>query len=330
MNLTPFVADRFIAMGGDGRESLLVVVKATFSLAGRTAALADEQAPLVLADEYTGEPGKSSLAQASDVAPFKPAADLLLSGCAYTKKNERTEATVGLRVAGLQKAVRVVGDRTWQRFVGLTEMSASQPFLKMPLVYEHAFGGTDETGEKPTSWAANPVGRGFRAKGSKLPTAGAHLPNLEDPREPMRGLSSQPPTVGFGPLAPGWAPRPRYAGTYDGAWQEARAPLLPKDFDPRFHQVAPADQILSGYIRGGESVVVVGVRPEGAGLSFTLPAVRPRVVVNLAGRRETPACPCDTMALDCERETVSLTWRASLDVQGQVPGIYWIKIEQAA
>ena len=43
----------------------------------------------------------------------------------------------------------------------------------------------------------------------------------------------------FGPVGRHWEPRVRYAGTYDDRWTEDRMPLLPKDFDDRFHNAAP-------------------------------------------------------------------------------------------
>jgi hypothetical protein len=50
-------------------------------------------------------------------------------------------------------------------------------------------------------------------------------------------------------------------------------------------------------------------------------------VVRVLERRETPTVACDTIEVDMEKRAVSLTWRAHLDVQGQVDGIHWIKVE---
>ena len=75
------------------------------------------------------------------------------------------------------------------------------------------------------------------------------------------------------PICAHWMPRRQYAGTYDARWEQSRAPYLPADFDPRFFQVAPADQVVPGYLTGGEPVELFGVSPWGP-VRFTLPRER--------------------------------------------------------
>src|SRR5438128_2380617 len=103
VNLTPFAADRSIAMDGTGREVLLVLVKATFALNDGVPMLADAQDPLVMADEYTGEPGLSSLARAGEACLFKPAAHVVVTASAHTHRSRRTEALVVLDVGPMRK-----------------------------------------------------------------------------------------------------------------------------------------------------------------------------------------------------------------------------------
>jgi hypothetical protein len=330
INLTRYAAQRVIGMDGDGRETLVVAVKATFALAPRviTPALADEQPPVVLADEYGGEPAVSSIVQASEMMLAKPAADVLLRGCAYAKTAQGTETMVTLRVPPIQKTIRVTGDRAWTGAFG--SLSRPAPLSAMPLVYERAYGGRDDSGDQPDAWPDNPVGVGFRSKRSRLPVAGGLLPNLEDPATPMSSPTDRPPTRGFGPIAPGWSPRPSYAGTYDAKWERDRMPLLPLDFNPRFHQVAPPDQILPGYVRGGELVTITSVRPGGEGFHFAVPTVRPSVVVRVGSERHTPAVHCDTLAVDAEAQRLSLVFRAAFPVAGRVPDLAWIKVEEGS
>lgn len=90
LNFTRFAADRFIGMGGDGFEHLLVVVKATFGIARNGLTLLDEQPPTRTADEYHGDPATSSIAAAAETAPFKPGTDVLVPGCAYPSPGRRT------------------------------------------------------------------------------------------------------------------------------------------------------------------------------------------------------------------------------------------------
>ncbi|AGC49032.1 hypothetical protein MYSTI_07760 [Myxococcus stipitatus DSM 14675] len=328
-NLTPFTAGRFVFLDGSGRESLLVVVKATFALQNGRAVVAESQAPLTLADEYRGEPARSSLLSVSDLAPFKPATDVLLEGFAYAGRRSRTEGLVGLRVGAMTKGVQVFGERVWESLAGIPSISAPRPFERMELTWERAFGGTDDSHpDHPERCEANPVGRGFRSVRSRRGVHGLPLPNLEAPRELVRSTRERPPPCSFGPLPPHWTPRARHAGTYDDAWRRERLPLLPEDFDERHHLVAPADQRLSGYVQGGEPVKVVGATPEGA-LAFPLPSSRLEVIIKLGAARETPPCLCDTVHIDCERKLLTLVWRARWGVHGRVPSLHWVKVQLA-
>ncbi len=328
-NLTPFCAGRFVFLDATGRESLLVVIKATFSLKEGRAVVTDEQTPLVLADEYRGEPAHSSLLRGSDLAPFKPATDVLLEGFAYPGRRSRAEGFVALQVGAMAKGVQVFGERVWDTSFGLTSLSAPRPFERLELTWERAFGGTDESHpEHPERHAANPVGRGFRAARTQRPLDGMPLPNLEDPRALVRSPRDRPVSVGFGPVPPHWPARACFAGTHDAAWERERLPLLPVDFDDRHHLSAPGDQQSPGHVRGDEPVKVVGATPEGV-LEFSLPSLQPQVVIKVGAERQTPPCPCDTVIIDCERKRLMLTWRARWVIHGRVPKVHWAKVQLA-
>jgi hypothetical protein len=326
LNFTRFATDRFIGMGGDGFEHLAVVVKATFGIARNGLTLLDEQPPIRTADEYHGDPATSSIAAAAETAPFKPGTDVLVAGCAYPPPGRHTEALVSVQLARLRKTFKAVGDRIWERRLLGMQATPPAPFIKMPILYERTYGGTDDSNPHAKDrLAANPVGVGFRAKRSRRPTEGSPLPNLEELGDPMKSPTQILQPMGLGPIAPSWSPRPEFAGTYDSTWMTERMPLLPDDFDPRFFQVAPPDQVVQGHIRGEEAVEILGMRPEGA-LRFALPRVRPEVVVKLGTSRLLPPCACDTVAIDCEKLQVSLVWRARQVVHGRVPDLRWIKV----
>jgi hypothetical protein len=98
-NNTPF---HFTALPGydkEGREVLTNVVKGTFSLHGnRSLMVADEQAPISMADEYRGDPGLSPIRYESDLAIYKPFSDLILTGSACHpegKKIRKMEVAFG-------------------------------------------------------------------------------------------------------------------------------------------------------------------------------------------------------------------------------------------
>jgi hypothetical protein len=320
INLTPYAAERSVTLDTTGRESLLVLIKATYALSTGVPVLAARQEPLRLADEYHGAPERTSVRWAAETALFKPAAEVLITGSAYTQARSRREALVSVRVGSVHKQVRVLGNRKWQAR-SRSSLSTSEPFEDMPLQYERAFGGADSQ----QSWPENPVGTGFRAKGSQVSLADCAAPNLEHPDCPSD--SDRARTCGLGPIAPSWAPRSGYAGTYDARWQEQRMPLLPDDFDPRFALTAPADQVLPGYLRGGEPVQLTAVRPGGGDYVFSLPVLAPQVVVMLSGERLTPEVRCDTLHIDTRAQLLWLSCRAALNVHERLPELQWIKIE---
>jgi hypothetical protein len=316
-------------MDGTGSEMLLVVVKATFTLGDGPTALVPEQPPPVRADAYAGEPDATSLVSAAEMMLFKPAADVVVRGSAFTPRGRGSEALVSLELGPIRKVIRVVGDRTWKDARG-NEVSAPQSFVEMPVVYERAFGGRDGSAAPPESWPENPVGIGFRSQSSRASLKGALLPNLEDPNRPLRRAGDRVPACAFGPIAPFWSPRVELAGTYDATWMKKRMPFLPDDFDPRFHQVAPRDQVLPGYLTGGETVSVLGMRAEGGTFTVTLPPLAPEVVVRVAGERHLLPVHCDTLTVDTRSRTFSLLARATLRVHGRVPEIEWIKVQETA
>ncbi len=62
INATKMQAGYTMGIEPSGREQLVVVVKGTFNIPrkGEEPKLAEEQIPLIAADEFTGEPGFSS------------------------------------------------------------------------------------------------------------------------------------------------------------------------------------------------------------------------------------------------------------------------------
>jgi hypothetical protein len=322
-NTTPFVVSTALALDRNAAETLAIVVKGTYQVRNNVVRLAELQEPIAAADVYRGEPAKSSLLKAGERMLHKAATDVVLIGNAYADRRDCRQVDVSLRIGPIAKVVRVLGDRVWVSGAG-TVPSHPARFDKIPLVYERAFGGVDESvGERMEE---NPVGVGFRGRGSKVTLAGTPLPNLEDPRQPIRDAKDRPPPVGFGFVAPFWKPRRAYAGTYGPEWLEKQAPLLPADYDERYQQVAPADQIWHGFMVGGEKVDIVNASPSGR-LSFTLAAPTLRVELQISGDPVPLPVNLDTVVVDGDRESFSMTWRGNRSVHGQVHDIEVVRVE---
>lgn len=313
-NTTPFAGTVALTPDVDGTDSLWTIVKGTFSLSAEVT-VAEKQVPIALADAFQGEPARTSLKSAADVALTKPGTDVLLLGTACAPGGRAVgQMDVSLAVGPVQKTVRVFGDRVWKSGLLGARLSPPEPFERMPLVWERAFGGSDVVeGDPPLVQAEdrNPVGAGFRVEGGKKALDGLRLPNLEDPRRLISSWKDRPAPAAFGPLAAHWEPRRTYAGTYDEAWQKRRAPYLPKDFDPRFFQVAPPGQVAPGHLKGGERVEVVGALPSGP-LTFCLPEVVVEVAYRLDGTDQLRQANLDTVVIEPDEARLVLVWRSVL------------------
>jgi hypothetical protein len=309
-NGTGLAATIFISPDPDGVDTVYTVVKGTFAL-GETLVPAAEQLPIALAPVHYGEPAETSMRVPSDMSLVKPGTDVLLLGHAYAPGDRpATQVDVSLSAGALQRTVRVFGDRVWRNGIA-PSISAPEPFQRMPLVWERAYGGTEAVGGEVRGEARNPVGTGFRARDSERPVAGIRLPNLEDPARLIGSWKDTPAPACFAPVSAHWEPRQSYAGTYDAAWQATRAPYVPADFDPRFFQLAPPGLVAPDYLRGGEAVEVRGATPNGL-LRFRIPEVRVTVTYTLDSGSQPRPAPLDTVLIEPDAGRVVLVWRSAL------------------
>jgi hypothetical protein len=314
-NQTPYAAERTVVMDKTGEKSWVVAVKATYLLRpDGTTELAETQTPPFYSAEYTGEPGKSSIRYEADLIPMKSATDVLVNGHAYAPRGKPVDAMeVSIRVGPLNKRLRVVGNRQW--YVGVTGGLASSPptkFERMPIAYERAFGGWDTTDPDPAQqrlYSKNPIGTGFAVKEQHL--AGHALPNLEDPSHLISSWNDRPAPAGLGAIASHWSPRLEWGGTYDDAWMEKKFPLLPDDFDDRFHQAALPDQQVSGYLRGGEMVDLENLTESGR-LQFYLPKAYLAFTTRFGSRKQEHRASLQTVVIEPDVPQVILVWQTSL------------------
>ena len=286
-NGTPFAFEPLFLADEEGRPLLAPLVKATYEITGKGIAVAEEQVPMIAEGIPEGEPGKSSYRWEPEGSLPKPATDVVLLGSALAPHAGTTELLVGFQVGTLRKGVRVVGDRVFFKSLGSVVMTKPVSFQRVPLQWERAFGGWDRSHPDEAKHAfepRNPVGVGFRAKGSHF-EEGLRCPNLGRSRSRLQGLGGPPPTCWLRLRLP-------RAGSRDGSFpgpttrsgSEARAPLLPKDFDLRFLNAASTGLVAVGHLRGDEQVAASNVTPTGH-MAFRLPGVGPPTVqVEHAGR----------------------------------------------
>jgi hypothetical protein len=318
VNETKGAAGWTMGLDRDGRELFVVAAKKTFAIPpdGMEAERAEEQIPLVEADQFTGEPGLSAPLHETDYAHRKPMCDVILNGTAYAPRGKQAlQLTVGLRVGPMVKAFRVVGNRVWRK--GMLGISPSDPvpFDTMPISYDNAFGGVDNSNGDPANvrtFMENPVGRGYwnfkdNIDGRPLPNTEELDTRVTDPAGPYRPMS-------FGGIGRNWQPRINHAGTYDQRWLDTRAPFWPDDFDYRYFQSAPPDQQIS-YPSGGEEVILKNLTPDGH-VAFHLPTLAmPVWFLPYRGRDVRVDAVLDTIVIEPDRGLFTLGWRAVLPMR---------------
>jgi len=321
-NCTPYKVGAAILRDKRGAETLIVAVRATFEIGvGGSTSPAEEQLDPVLAPKFLADPTQSSLIYDTDFVLAKPATDVVLQGHAYrggAGKSGEAWTEVTMSVDGLRKTLLVTGDRFWEKGLLGLRVTRPEPFEKIPIIYERAFGGKDERSKRPAWDTRNPLGTGFAAKKRNL--IGQRLPNITYP-------SRRSVPAGFGPIPRHWAPRVSLAGTYDEQWQKNRAPLLPDDCHDRFFQSAPADQQPAIHLRGGEPVELVNLGRPGV-IRFDLPRIRLVLATNVGGKIHEHRAKLHTVALEPDVLRFSLTWHSSLQCHNRTYKIRRINVRE--
>jgi hypothetical protein len=321
VNATKMPAGYTMGMEPSGRQLLVVVVKGTFTIPenGGEAVLTRDQAALVEADIATREPGFSAPAYESDYAPRKPRCDVLLNGSAYAPQRRPTErVTVSLQVGPISKSFDVVGDRVWQKGFFFTRPSRPLSFTVMPISYNKAFGGVDNTHSNERRHAVhleNPVGIGFHTNVAREFVDGRPLPNTEARGRPIKKPNVRYRPMAFGAVGRGWQPRASFAGTADQNWLDNVFPFLPADFREDYYQAAPADQQMA-YPRGGEEIFLKNLTRSGE-TRFRLPSVRTPVEITNGAyeRTKVEAAPLDTLLIEPDINRFILLWRSSFPLK---------------
>ena len=268
--------------------------------------LAADQPPPSAAPLWVGEPGVSSLLWEAPIAYVRATTEIHVHADACAPAGTRvTELIVGARVGPCQQQAVVFGERRW---IERDQASAPQAFERIPLTWEHAFGGSSALDERAIE-ARNPIGTGMYAGAREA--IGQPLPNIEDPRQRITDIGDRPEPVGFLPRGSSWEPRASLAGTYDQTWVETRCPLWPEDFDERYFLGAPPALIAPQRLVGGEPVVLVGMDPAGD-VGFALPRARVWAQTRFRDRSLRSDLVLDIVQIDALAQRLRLIFRASL------------------
>jgi len=205
-----------------GKSYLALVVKRAYRIRpGARAEPAGEPEPITPEPIYEDSinPGAGHrLARDTDrFCPEKVLTDVLVRGSACSTRGPVTSLVAAIEVGAAKKQVRAVGDRKVAlQAGGKIGFTRPEPFERMPLLWDHAFGGRDAYAEaklsdigtpfnrqrsglagvqdgmkspKEGGWSVsyprNIAGRGFFLDMDRERLDGAPLPNLEDPADPV-------------------------------------------------------------------------------------------------------------------------------------------------
>jgi hypothetical protein len=311
INCTRHLSGLGLCLDREGREHAVAVLKATyrFDSSGRlTIAEGDGRVPVFAIDLFHDKPDNSGLRFASDITHTKPGTDVAIVGTAPGGGERSRE--IGFRVAGLEKILVATGARVHRNGL-LGSIDGPQPFCGAELRYELAFGGAFlGAGGERDAYPFNPIGVGYVPES----TPEVILPTFEYREDRYKNVKSRPRPAGLGFLPSHWRPRAEFAGTFDAAWMESRRPLFPADFDERYYNTVPQDQVVLPKLQGGERVTLQNLLPEREQLSLAIPAGRYRATFRVRDQVEEVPMLIDTLLIEPDHHRLALTYRSALPI----------------
>ncbi|MCW7541342.1 DUF2169 domain-containing protein [Aquabacterium sp. A7-Y] len=241
-----------------------------------------------------------------DAAMPKYGAEFLVSGDACAPGGEPVAGLeTRVRLGGLSKTLHVFGTRRWEG----RAFSQPEPFVRMPMGWEQAYGGPD--------FELNRQGRG-RAPVTTAAGRVHELPQVEYPAQPSVAPNQAIAPASFGPLGPMSPQRKRFDGSYDAAWMQQDFPGTPADLDWRYFCVGSEDQWQSCAFSGDETLELVHLHPDRPRITGRLPGVCPVVVVRdkgmAVGMGRFLECRLSTVWFFPNQLRAALIWHALMPV----------------
>lgn len=242
---------RFVSAQPADKPLLALVFKRAFRIAASgLCEFTGEELPLYDDVQPWAEDLPLPLASAprwdADLFAFKPATDLVVQGHAYAY-SPQASIDVGLRVGPVIRIVRVHGDRRVEWAGGRAGFTPAEPFQKLPLRYDRAYGGVDTVAlarqgdplakafqvalpsradvvarNTEFHYPRNTSGCGYLMAADRESLEAAKVPNLEFPFDPVTpdrlavgspaGWLRGPLPAGFDWYHPSWFPRLAFMG----------------------------------------------------------------------------------------------------------------------
>lgn len=289
-----------------GREHLGIAIPVMATLGTTPQIVSESELWNTVGDELAG--------YTLDAALPKSHAEFLMSANAYGTYCERGEhgdrantCHVGIRFAGVEKQLRVSGERSW---TGDTA-TAAKPFESLRIDWPHAYGGA--------GYEDNPVGRGFSSAIGNDHDTPALLPNIEYAASALMQRGQHTTPAAFTPIAPSWPQRSALFGQLDEVWHERDRPGFPRTMNRRYFNVAPLDQQWPtlAALPDGAAYEITRLHPERDMIAGVLPALRARSFIQ---RRQANALTEIAMRLTTawfipHRERVVLIFHGVVEIE---------------
>jgi len=267
-----------------GRWHATIVAKATFAMVHGGELRLIEPEPI--ADEdipHQGNPLRS-IRIPRDRVPALSRVDVVVNAEAWAPQGAPA-TTVPVQLT-LRSGERVLLDKA-------LIVRADQPFQRLPIVYERAYGGIGA--------AENPVGTGARD--------GDNAPNVLHPTSPTTPAC-------FGAIAPHWRSRRALQGSLPKGALRSLLLDLPANLSWDFFQAAPPDQRVER-LTGGEEIELKGMSPAYPTLTTRLPQLRGLARIHGLSAHGTPdgqviALRPDTLRIDADEERCVIGFRGNV------------------
>lgn len=194
----------------------------------------------------------------------KLTSEFLVQGYAYPDPQTPGSVAARVKLGGVKKTLLAFGERYW---INDQEISDPRPFERMPLNWQHAYGGPD--------YPINPLGRG------RVVEDGLRwLPNLELPGSRITKPDQTVVPAAYTPLDVMHPQRAAHRGTYDEAWYKEHSPGFAPDLNWKHFNCAPRDQWLETPLVGDEPFRLENLHPTQPVIEGALPGLRVRVFLN--------------------------------------------------
>ena len=242
-----------------------------------------------------------------DAGMPKPRAEVLVAGDVCAPNNHPTcSLIVNLELGPIRKRVIAFGRRWWQRGPDGPIMTEPEPFERVRLGWENAFGGS--------GFPENPLGKGADARKLMREQVPAELPQIETPGALILEIDHHPPSAGLMPRAEDAPARRRFAGTYDDAYLRDEFPKLAKDFDWRYYNAACPDQQTDIELHGNEPYRITAMHPDHPEICGHLPGFRVRSFARQGEAFTELPMRCDTIWLFPNAGMGIVLFRGGIDV----------------